>query len=128
MPSRLIIRAAILAAALSLAAPPAGAQDPDPATGQRLFRSQCGVCHSPQPGRNVIGPSLFGVVGRHSGSIGDFHYSSANRQSGLTWDPATLDRYLAAPQQVVPGTLMSFPGLKDPDQRLAVIAYLKTLQ
>src|SRR4051794_32122298 len=83
------------------------------AGGQALFRSQCSICHSPQPGRNIIGPSLFGVVGRHSGRIPGFRYSQANLQSNLIWDPTTLDRYLTSPQQVVPGTLMTFPGLKD---------------
>src|ERR1700759_1366715 len=106
---------------------PEAAQAQDVAAGARVFRSQCSICHSPQPGRNIIGPSLFGVVGRHSGRIPDFHYSQANVRSGLTWDPATLDRYLANPQQVVPGTLMTFPGLKDARQRADVIAYLESL-
>jgi cytochrome c len=83
------------------------------ATGQRLFRSQCSICHSPQPGRNIIGPSLFGVVGRHSGRIAGFHYSRANLRSNLTWDRATLDRSLTRPQQIVPGTLVTFRGLKN---------------
>ena len=97
------------------------------ATGQKLFRSQCSICHSPQPGRNIVGPTLFGVVGRHSGRIPNFPYSQANLHSGLTWDQATLDRYLASPQQIVPGTLMTFPGLKDAQERADVIAYLATL-
>jgi cytochrome c len=104
---------------------PARAQDA--VAGERIFRSQCSICHSPQPGRNLIGPSLFGVVGRHSGQVPGFRYSAANRQSGLTWAPATLDHYLSNPRQVVPGTLMTFPGLRDPAQRAAVIAYLATL-
>jgi len=99
----------------------------DASAGQRLFRSRCSICHSPQPGRNIVGPSLFGVVGRHSGRIPDFRYSQANLHSGLTWDPATLDRYLTSPQQVVPGTLMTFPGLKNGRERADVIAYLATL-
>jgi len=99
----------------------------DAAAGQKLFRSQCSICHSPQAGRNIIGPSLFGVVGRHSGRIPNFHYSQANLRSGLTWDPVTLDRYLTNPQQAVPGTLMTFPGLKNAQQRADVIAYLATL-
>ncbi len=99
----------------------------DAAAGQKLFHSLCGICHSPQPGRNIIGPSLFGVVGRHSGRVPDFHYSQANLRSNLTWDPATLDRYLSSPQQVVPGTLMTFPGLKSSEERADVIAYLATL-
>jgi cytochrome c2 len=104
------------------------AQAQDVAAGARVFRSQCSICHSPQPGRNIIGPSLFGVVGRHSGAIPDFHYSSANRASGLVWNPPTLDRYLAAPREVVPGTLMTYPGLKDDHERNDLIAYLASLR
>jgi len=103
-------------------------QAQDVATGQRIFRSNCSICHSPRPGRNIVGPSLFGVIGRHSGRIPDFQYSAANLRSNLTWDPATLDRYLSNPQQVVPGTLMTFPGLKNSQQRADVIAYLETLR
>lgn len=66
-------------------------------------------------------------MNRHSGQVPGFDYSAANRHSGLTWTVGTLDRYLAAPRQVVPGTLMTFPGLKDPRQRADVIAYLATL-
>ena len=97
-------------------------------TGEKVFRNNCSICHSAQPGRNLVGPSLFGVVGRHSGQVPGFHYSEANRRSGLTWDPRTLDRYLSGPRQVVPGTLMTFPGLRDPEQRANVIAYLATLR
>jgi cytochrome c len=100
----------------------------DAADGERVFKSQCSICHSPKTGRNIVGPSLSGVVGRHSGIIPNFQYSSANRASGLVWDPATLDRYLAAPGQVVPGTLMTYPGLKDAHQRGDLIAYLATLR
>jgi cytochrome c len=100
----------------------------DAAAGARVFRSQCSICHSPQPGRNIIGPSLFGVVGRHSGIIPNFHYSTANQASGLVWNPPTLDRYLAAPREVVPGTLMTYPGLKDTNERGDLIAYLATLR
>jgi cytochrome c2 len=125
MPLRLAVSAAIISAITLASLPPAQAQDAS--AGRRIFQSQCSICHSPQPGRNIIGPSLFGVVGRHSGRIAGFHYSSANLRSGLTWDPATLNRYLTSPQQVVPGTLMTFPGLKDPGKRADIIAYLATL-
>jgi cytochrome c len=104
---------------------PARAQNPG--TGRTVFQTQCAICHTIQPNRSLIGPSLYGVVNRQAGQITGFHYSEANRRSGLTWDPATLDRYLAAPRQVVPGTLMTFPGLKDPSQRADVIAFLATL-
>ena len=100
----------------------------DAAAGERVFKSQCSICHSPQPDRNIIGPSLFSVVGRHSGLIPGFRYSAANKNSGLVWDVGTLDRYLTGPRQVVPGTLMTYPGLKDQHQRADLIAYLATLR
>ena len=100
----------------------------DAAAGGDLFKSRCGICHSPNPGTNKIGPSLFGVVGRPAGSIDGYPYSDANRHSGIVWDVAALDRYLTAPQAMVPGTKMTFPGLKDDQQRAAVIAYLETLR
>jgi cytochrome c len=121
MQSSLVIATTVVLAAIT----PAYGQNA--AGGQKLFRSQCSICHSPRPDRNIIGPTLFGVIGRHSGRIPGFHYSQANVRSGLTWDPPTLDRYLTSPQQVVPGTLMTFPGLKDARQRADVIAYLETL-
>lgn len=92
-----------------------------------MFKSQCAVCHSPTSGRNLSGPSLAGVVGRKAGSVANFHYSEANKASGEVWDAATLEKYLAAPRQVVPGTTMTYPGLKDEHKRSDLIAYLSTL-
>lgn len=89
--------------------------------------AQCAVCHKVEPGKNGIGPSLAGVYGARAGHVGSFAYSRAMRQSALVWDAQTLDRYLEAPLKLVPGTRMSYAGLKDPAQRQAVIAYLKTL-
>ncbi len=117
--------AIVIAGLCAIAASPARAQDV--AAGKRIFQTYCSICHTAQPGRNFVGPSLFGVVNRHSGQVSGFHYSDANRRSGLTWTVGTLDRYLTAPRQIVPGTLMTFPGLKDPKQRADVIAYLATL-
>lgn len=99
----------------------------DPAAGQAVFKTQCGICHSAVQGKNLVGPSLFGVVGRKSGSVAGFHYSAANRDAGITWDVAILDKYLAAPRELVPGTIMTFPGLTDEEKRADVIAYLETL-
>lgn len=104
------------------------AQAADVQAGQAVFKSQCGICHSVQQGRNLNGPSLDGIVGRKAGTASGFGYSAANRNSGLTWDAVTLDRYLIAPRQAVPGTLMSYQGLKDPDKRTNLIAYLATLK
>jgi cytochrome c len=111
-----------LALAALMAAPPARAQD----AGEAVFKRNCAICHTTEPGKNKIGPSLAGVVGRKAGSIPDYSYSQANKSSGVTWDEATLDTYLTAPTKFVPGTKMVFPGLKNPDDRTAVIAWLKT--
>ena len=116
----------VLASAIALVvAVPVRAQDA--AAGEKVFKNNCGICHSPQPGRNLIGPSLFSVVDRHSGQMPGFHYSDANLNSGLTWNVTTLDRYIAGPRELVPGTKMTFPGLKDAKQRADLIAYLTTL-
>jgi cytochrome c len=95
--------------------------------GEDVFNDNCAVCHSPEAGTNKLGPSLFGVVGRKAGSVGDYAYAPAMKNSGLTWDRATLDKYLADPQGVVPGTKMLFPGVKDAGDRKAVIDYLASL-
>ncbi len=99
----------------------------DPAAGERLFKSQCGICHSPAPGKNGIGPTLAGVVGRPAGSVPGFHYSADHKKLGVTWDAATLDKYLTNPRAMVPDTTMSYAGLKDPAKRADLIAYLASL-
>jgi cytochrome c len=99
----------------------------DAVAGQAVFKSQCGICHSVQAGRNMVGPSLAGIVGRKAGQEPSFHYSAANKSSGLTWDEATLDRYLTSPKDVVPHTIMTYGGLKDAGKRADLIAYLSTL-
>jgi len=100
----------------------------DPEAGQSVFRSQCAICHSSQAGRNMIGPSLAGVVGRKTGSIAGYAYSVANQNANLTWTPATLDKYLESPRSVIPGTKMSYGGLRDPAKRADLIAYLQSLK
>jgi cytochrome c len=99
----------------------------DAAAGQVVFRTQCSGCHSLVAGRNTVGPSLYGVVGRKAGAIPGFRYSPANRDSGIIWDDATLDRYISNPQAVVPKTIMLSPVLKDAQKRADLIAYLATL-
>jgi cytochrome c len=100
----------------------------DVIAGAAAFKSQCSICHSVVQGRNMVGPSLFDIVGRQAGKIPGFHYSPANRDSGLTWDAATLDRYLTSPSTVVPHTIMTYAGLKDAKKRADLIAYLSTLR
>jgi cytochrome c len=113
-------------AALVLTAAPAMAGDA--AAGSKVFKTQCGVCHRAEAGKNLIGPSLYGIVGRPSGSIPGFKYSAANQAAKLTWDVATLDVYLTNPRAKVPGTTMTYAGLKNETQRADLIAYLETLK
>lgn len=95
----------------------------DPAKGQRIF-TQCRSCHAVQAGRNMVGPSLYQVVGRPSGSIEGFRYSKANADSGVVWAPEVMFEYLEDPRGFMPGTNMAFAGLKKPQDRADVIAYL----
>lgn len=88
----------------------------------------CKTCHSPEQGKNMVGPSLWNVHGRPAGQVAGFSYSSANKGSGITWSNEKLFQYLEAPQRVVPGTKMSYTGIKDPQKRADVIAYLDTLK
>jgi cytochrome c len=118
---------ALVAAVAALAVPMAAqAQDAagDAAKGKQVF-AKCQACHSIEAGTNKLGPSLHGLIGRTSGSIDGFRYSDAMKNAHLTWDEATLDKYLASPKTLVPGTKMVFPGLPKEEDRLAVIAYLK---
>jgi cytochrome c len=79
-------------------------------------------------GVNRVGPSLHGIVGRKAGTVAGFNYSTANKNSGVTWDEKTLFVYLENPRKFMPGTKMAFAGLKQPQQRADVIAYLKTFK
>jgi cytochrome c len=113
---------ATVAPSLVSAAPPAAA---DAAAGKRVFL-RCMACHSVQPGApNKVGPNLSGVVGRKSGQVKGFRYSAAMAKANLTWDEATLDKWLTRSAGVVPGTSMAFAGLSKPEDRKTVIAYLK---
>ena len=97
----------------------------DAAKGKVAFVT-CQTCHAVEAGVNKIGPSLHAIVGRTAGSIAGYTYSTANKNSGITWTPEKLFQYLEKPQRVVPGTKMAFPGISDPQKRADVIAYLKS--
>lgn len=103
------------------------AASPQVVEGAGVFQHNCRPCHIAAVAQNLVGPTLHGVVGRKAGTVPDFTYSDAMRHSGLTWTEANLARYIADPQAVVPGNHMPFPGLKDPQQVKALIAYLKAL-
>jgi hypothetical protein len=121
--------------ALALAALNATAQTTpagDAARGQAYFQLSCAICHSAElgPGNTIIlkqGPSLMGLLGRPAGSLPHFGYTKALRDSGLTWDESTLNRFLANPMAMLPGTAMPMPVPNDTN-RADVIAYLSTLK
>ena len=115
------------AAALAVFATQAAWADGDATAGAQIFK-KCAVCHSPDAGVNKVGPSLHGIVGRHSGSIDTFNYSPAMKAFNKDWTPELLDTYLTDPRGTVAGTKMIFPGLKEAKDRQDVIAYLSTLK
>lgn len=120
-----------LAASLS-AAPPATASAPgdtpgDAEAGRKAFRV-CGACHTVEPGGpSTIGPNLNGVVGRDIASVAGFAYSDALRRLEGSWDAERLDRFIANPTGVAPGSRMVV-RVADPRQRADLIAYLETLR
>lgn len=88
----------------------------------------CKSCHSVEKGKHVIGPSLFGIYGTKAGEVEGYSFSPAMKASGLTWDDATLDRFLANPMKTVPGTRMTYAGQPDAAKRQELIAYIKSLK
>lgn len=109
-------------------AAPAIAAEGDATAGAQVF-NKCKTCHENEKGVNRVGPSLKGIVGRKTASFEGFKYSEAMAKKGaegMVWDEATLTTYLADPKALVPGTKMSFPGLKTPEDIANVIAFLKT--
>ncbi len=95
--------------------------------GQKIFKRVCFTCHTTDAGKNKIGPSLRGVVGRKAGTAPGFAYSSAMKDANVTWDDQALDKYLADPKKFIPGNKMPYAGVKKEDERKDVIAYLETL-
>lgn len=126
MTRKFVLSTALLAATVATGASlqPLGAAPPAP-NGEALFRQRCSSCHSVTPGRpSTLGPSLIGVVGRKAAST-PFNYSPALKASGLTWNRATLDRYLTSPPRTVPGTRMVI-AVSDGAQRAVLIGYLES--
>ncbi|WP_417819078.1 c-type cytochrome [Tritonibacter scottomollicae] len=93
-------------------------------TGKELYIRRCGACHSVD--QNRVGPRHRGVYGRKAGTVPDFRYSSALKKLNLTWNEKNLDRWLANPTAVAPGTAMGFQ-LRDPSERKRIIGYLKSV-
>jgi cytochrome c len=128
---RRLSRPALAAAlAATVFAAPAFAQEGDPVAGEKAFK-KCAACHSIEPGAgSKIGPNLHDVVGRTTGTLPDFKYSDAMAKAGAdghVWTVEEIAIFLENPKKAMPGTKMTFVGLKKPEERANVIAYLVSL-
>jgi cytochrome c len=97
----------------------------DAAAGEKVF-AVCKACHQiGENAKNSLGPVLNGVIGRKAGSVEGYSYSTANKDSGITWDEATFREYIKDPKAKVPGTKMIYAGLKDEQKTNDLVAFLK---
>ena len=104
---------------------PAAAGQGDAAAGEKVF-AKCRACHQiGESAHNSVGPELNGLIGRKTGSVPDYSYSDANKNSGLTWDEATFREYIKDPKAKIPGTKMTFPGLTKQSDVDNIVAFLK---
>jgi cytochrome c len=116
---------AIAALVVSTALSPALGADGNTARGQRVFNA-CAQCHSLEPDRSMTGPSLADLWNRKAGSLASFpRYSPALQSADIVWNDKTLDDWIKDPQHVVPGNEMTYPGVKDAQQRADLLAFLK---
>lgn len=118
MAKRLLSKLAIL---LALLQPGTAGAEGDPARGAAIYE-RCIACHA--LARDRTGPRHCGLIGRRAGSLPGFAYSEAMRRSGIVWNHRTLDCFLKAPLEALPGTLMGYDGVKDDGERADLIAYL----
>jgi cytochrome c len=125
---RLPLIAAVSAMACLLAsssALPQASQGSEPSAGQQAFNNACRTCHIMREGDNRLGPNLHKVVGRKAGSLQGYNYSSAMKDADFVWDEAKLDRFIANPDEVVPGHKMKpYGGLTSTEERTKIVAFL----
>jgi cytochrome c len=118
----------VSAMACMLPSPPArpqASQGTEDASGQQAFNNACRTCHMVKEGDNRLGPNLHKVVGRKAGSLPDYGFSSAMKEAGFVWDEEKLDRFMANPDEVVPGNSMKpYGGLASGEDRKKIIAFL----
>ena len=120
----LFVMAVALALSLALTEIAAAADD---ASGEQVFNNNCRTCHSWKQDDNRLGPNLHGIVGRKAGSANGFAYSQSMKNSGVTWDEATLDKFIAGPDTVVPNNNMKpYTGISDAGTRKQIIDFLKS--
>jgi cytochrome c len=127
--NRPAFRATVFSTLALLAFAPALAAEEQGDDGQVAYNNACRTCHSFKEGDNRLGPTLHGVVGRKAGTVEGFAFSPAMKDSGITWDEATLDKFITSPNQVVSGNKMQpFGGVADAGDRKKIVDYLKTLK
>jgi cytochrome c len=120
-------RARVIAPLVTLAVASAALAAGDAKRGARLFQ-QCMACHSVEEGEHMTGPSLAHIWNHKAGTVEGFtRYSDAMKHANIKWDEATLDKWLANPERLIPGTSMTFPGMKESRDRHDVAAYLKAV-
>jgi cytochrome c len=130
--NRVFLISALSAMAWMLSSPSAlaqAAQGKEADSGQQAFNNACRTCHMVKEGDNRLGPNLYKIVGRKAGSLPNYAFSSAMKDADLVWDEEKLDRFIANPDQVVPGNSMKpFGGLSSSDDRKKIIAFLAQQQ
>jgi cytochrome c len=121
-----ILALAMIVAFWIAAADAAFAAD-EPKGGQEAFNNSCRTCHSSKEGDNRLGPDLHGVIGRKAGSVQGYNYSQSMKNSGITWDEASLDKFITNPDSLVPNNNMKpFTGVSDAGTRKSIIDFLKS--
>ena len=127
-----VLIVALSAMAYTLSSPtalPQVSQGSEAASEQQAFNNACRTCHMVKEGDNRLGPNLHKVIGRKAGSLPDYNYSSAMKEAGFVWDKEKLERFIANPDEVVPGNSMKpYSGLASSDDRTKIIAFLAQSQ
>jgi cytochrome c len=119
------LTAALVVFTVAAAYAQGGAPAPDLKRGKLLY-IQCRACHELKPGQpHKVGPNLAGFLGRKAATVEGFAFSPALKNANLTWDRATLDKWMEKPSALVPGNSMAFAGIANPKDRASLIAYLE---
>src|SRR6478672_7678585 len=122
---RVHVIAALSGMACMLSSPSALSQGTEATPEQQAFNNACRTCHMAKEGDNRLGPNLYKVVGRKAGSLPGYNYSSAMKEADFVWDEDKLDRFIANPDEVIPGNNMKpYGGLASRDERAKIIAFL----
>jgi len=116
-----LLSGAVVLLPLALVAQAQGVGDAQ--RGAQVF-TQCKICHSLEAGKNMLGPTLHGLIGRKAGSVPGYAYSPAMKSANVTWTDDTLSKYLSDPKAFIPGDKMAFTGIKDPSKLGDLLAYL----